>query len=125
MAITSNEEAIEVIALLKEVSNTDIVRIGTPLFGKFGDKIEAYFPNVDSDEKKEHFMYAINSAGKQLGDYSVDYDTLVNLMKQIFAISVDSEAKALLSLIRYVQRTTILDEGENENYIAVLKAVFP
>ena len=125
MAITSNEEAIEVIALFKEVSNTDIVRIGSANFGHFGDKIEKYFPNIDTDEEKEHFMYAINSAGKQLGNDSTDYDKLVELMKQLFAIASDDSAKAMLSLLQYVQRTTILDEGETANYIEVLKEVFP
>ena len=126
MAITTDEQALELISLIQKCSNTDIVPAGSSLFKELGDKVESFFSGIDDDDKKAHFIYALNTAGKQVGSISPsDYEELVLLMVQLFGVADTTEGATMLSLVQDVQRTDILDEGQVENYIAVLKALIP
>ena len=46
-------------------------------------------------------------------------------MKQLFDLTSDELAETMLSMIQAIQRTDILDEGETQNYITILKSIFP
>lgn len=126
MPITTDEQALEVIDLISEVSNTDIITLGTALFNDFGNKIEAYFPGIDDDTKKDYFMSSLNTAGKQIGSISPsDFEELVSLMRDIFALSSDDDATTMLGVVQEIQRTDILGDAQVDNYVSVLKALFP